>query len=288
MKKVLITGSSGFVGKKLTAALQDWGVDVVGFDLTDGKDINDDHAFNGVDAVDIVVHLAAKVFVPDAFKNAAEIYKANINGTINALEYCREHAVKRFVYTSSYVYGNPEYLPIDENHPTKISNPYGRSKLIGEIICMGYCQDYGIVPVILRPFNIYGPGQSRKFLIPMLVEKIVNDDCIAVNDLNPKRDFIYVDDVIDIYLRLLKNYPFLEPGIFNIGSGKSHSVKEIVDMLQDIAGTHKPTIETGMARKNEIPDCVADTTRIEQLLDFKPNIDIWEGLKKMVAMEMGR
>ena len=128
--RVLVTGSQGFVGKRLVKALNRCDMDVVEFDICNGKNILDASAFSGIDQVDIVIHLAAKIYVPDAFDRPDEVYRTNMIGTLNVLEYCRQKAVRKFIYMSSYVYGLPEYLPIDEKHVTNIQNPYGRSKLV--------------------------------------------------------------------------------------------------------------------------------------------------------------
>ncbi|MBF0456428.1 MAG: NAD-dependent epimerase/dehydratase family protein [Nitrospirae bacterium] len=281
---VLVTGSDGFIGRHLVKKLRDKGVAVEEFDITKGKDAADFKSFASIRKVDAVLHLAARTFVPDAFENPAPVYRENIGGTLNVLEYCRVNSIKKIVYASSYVYGRPERLPIDENHTTGIQNPYGRSKLIGEALCKGYYEDYGIVPVIFRPFNIYGPGQGRNFLIPSLIRQCLSDsDTIVVKDLLPRRDYIYIDDVTEAYVYAILDYNCTSPEIFNIGLGRSYSVEEIINKLQAIASTDKKIISEGQRRKNEIPDCVANAGKIIKTFGWNPKYDIDEGLRLTVS-----
>jgi nucleoside-diphosphate-sugar epimerase len=287
IRHVLVTGSSGFVGQKLLKRLRERGTSVIEADLAKGIDITQQRFIEEAETTDVVVHLAARMDVPFAFTNPLEIYKPNILGTLNVLEYCRLREVHKIVYTSSYVYGAPAYLPIDENHPTAIKNPYGRSKLVGEMLCMGYYEDFGIVPVILRPFNIYGPGQNESFLIPTIVRQIVLKDRITVKDLEPRRDYIYIDDIVDAYERAIFNYDVNQPSVFNVGYGISYGVWQIIDFCQDIAGTKKPIIIESKRRHNEIPDCIADIRKIKRELQWCPRTTIEEGLRQTMAYYRG-
>ena len=279
--RVLVTGSKGFVGKRLIKKLLKYDIEIIEFNICEGRDILDSYSFSDLESVDIAIHLAAKIYIPDAFDKPDEMYRTNMVGTLNVLEYCRLKSIKKIIYMSSYVYGLPEYLPIDEKHATNIQNPYGRSKLIGEMLCKGYFNDYGIGIVILRPFNIYGPGQSERFLIPSIVREALNDaPTITVRDLYPKRDFVYVDDVVDAIADAVIRTENQKPEIFNIGYGRSYSVEDIVNKIQHIAGTHKRVVCTNQTRKSEIPDCIADISKIKRHYDWKPLVGIDEGLKR--------
>ncbi|MBF0320452.1 MAG: NAD-dependent epimerase/dehydratase family protein [Nitrospirae bacterium] len=281
---VLVTGSSGFVGRSLVRKLKECGAHVEEFDIINGKDITDFKSFDSIKKADCVVHLAARTFVPDAFENPARVYRENIIGTLNVLEYCRTNSIKKIIYASSYVYGRPQRLPIDEKHPVAIQNPYGRSKLIGEALCGGYHEDYGIVPIIFRPFNIYGPGQGGDFLIPTLIRQALSaSDTIIVKDLLPRRDYIYIDDIIEAYVYAILSYKCAGPEIFNVGSGISYSVNDIINKLQKICQTNKKAISEGLERKNEIPDCTADTGKIRKAFGWAAKYGIDEGLRQTVS-----
>ena len=177
-KRVLITGANGFVGRHLVNALN--GMDS---SVTLLKDINGNSldirkkdliksSLDYLSDVDVIYHLAAIASVNSSYENPHDTYETNVLGTLNILELCRLYDINKIVYASSYVYGKPHYLPIDENHMTNPTNPYSRSKLIGEELCKSYHDDFGIECIVLRPFNIYGPGQRSDFLIPMIISCI--------------------------------------------------------------------------------------------------------------------
>jgi UDP-glucose 4-epimerase len=287
MPKVLITGSRGFIGARLVKRLREaFDVSVVEVDLKNGLDVTCRETFTGLEAVDVVVHLAADLFVPHAFENPGQVYRSNILGTVNVLDYCREKNVKRIIYASSYVYGTPVSLPVSEERETNIQNPYGRSKLIGEMLCAAYFTDYGIVPIILRPFNIYGPGQAEHFLIPRIIRQILTEDIVTVRDLTPRRDYLFVDDVVEAYIQaIFKCFP-KQPETFNVGLGRSYSVEEIIVMIQELAGTSKPVIAVGPVRQHEVPDCFADVTKITNQLSWSPKYNLGDGLKATIASYM--
>jgi UDP-glucose 4-epimerase len=279
IKKILITGSHGFVGNFLVNGFPDLDFEIIKIDQSDGIDITSWELIEKIESVDLVVHLAAIVFVPFAYENPRLMYKVNVQGTLNILEYCRLNDVKRFVFTSSYVYGQPKYLPIDEKHPTAPNNPYTRSKLIGEDLCRGYYEDYGLNCIILRPFNIYGPGQNENFVIPSIIKQLREQSKIKLQDPKPRRDFLYISDMVNMYLKTI-DYDKAGFEIFNVGSGVSYSVKEILDTLIDISG-HDPKIEfSGQSRKNEVMETRADINKAKEILDWKPKVSIDDGLRE--------
>lgn len=200
MKSALVTGSEGFIGKSLIKELRRNNIQMIGLDKVSGKDITKWSDIEPLPKIDVVFHLAALTFIPFCLRNPREVYEINLLGTLNILEYCRKFNAK-LVYASSYVYGTPEYLPIDEKHPLQAENPYTRSKIIAEKLCKSYHEDYNINIVILRPFNVYGPGQRSDFLIPLIIKQIKGNNKIQLKDPKPKRDFIYVKDISTVRLK---------------------------------------------------------------------------------------
>src|SRR5207237_1415928 len=148
--------------------------------------------------VHYVIHLAGKSFVPDSWKDPQEFMRVNAEGTRNVLEFCRKNNIP-LIFMSSYVYGIPVRLPIDENHPVTPSNPYAQSKYEAEKICIMYAEKYKIPVTIVRPFNIFGPNQPEHFLIPKIIQQAldVSSTRIELQDLSPRRDYIYMDDLLD-------------------------------------------------------------------------------------------
>jgi UDP-glucose 4-epimerase len=278
-KRVLVTGSNGFVGRYLVRRLREKGARVVEFDLVKDKDITRWEDFRNIRKIDVVFHLAAKTFVPHSQADPRSTYEINLVGTNNVLELCRLRG-SRLVFASSYVYGNPRYLPIDEKHPTAPTNPYARSKVMAEELCMAYHEEYGVPCVILRPFNIFGKGQSGHFLIPEIVRQLEAGDVVRLKDLNPRRDLLHVDDAVNAYVRA-GEYDKSGFEIFNIGYGESFSVREIAGKLIDFSGRKAKLESLRMRRKGEIRDTVADISKAARVLGWKPRITIDKGLKSL-------
>jgi len=282
-RRILVTGSEGFVGQHLVDRLNLLEATVIEADLACGIDLTDISFLDDLPPVDEVIHLAAKVYVPYAHENPSEVYRTNFLSTLNVLELCRRRGVNRLLYVSSYVYGQPKHLPIGENHPISFHSPYNRSKLLGEELCLGYYEDYGIVPIIFRPFNIYGQGQNIQFLVPTVIHQVLYEDEITVKDLSPKRDYIHVDDVIGAYILALSDNHIDKPEVYNLGSGQSYSVEEIIRLVLKLSEVKKEFVVAGDKRKAEVPDCYADISKAEKQLGWKPEISLSEGLGKMIA-----
>jgi UDP-glucose 4-epimerase len=264
-KKILVTGSSGFVGKNLVAELKRQDAEVSTLTDRSGRriDIRDQQIVKEMRDIDIVYHLAAITSVPLSFENPRETYEVNVLGTLNILEMCSQ----------------PQYLPINEKHQLQPTNPYARSKILGEELCRAYNTDFGLKCIILRPFNIYGVGQSRNFLIPSIIAQL---QCgkIELKDSEPKRDFIYISDVIDAYIKAGEFSGNFE--VFNIGDGRSYSVKEIVDKIIHLYGKEVKVEYRNERRKNEIMDTIADAKKAKEKLGWEPKVEIDKGLQDIL------
>ena len=277
---IAVSGSGGFVGSHLVCRLNELGANVIEIEHKKGLDIREFSQINKIGPFDIFIHLAAKTFVPDSYENPREFYFTNLIGTLNALELCRLRKA-RMVYASSYLYGVPLYLPIDESHPIRGFNPYSGSKIASEQLCERYHHDHGVNMTILRVFNIYGPHQNRKFLIPSIIEQAKKGK-VTLKDPTPKRDFVYIDDVIAAYIKAIEHNSN-SLNIFNIGSGESFSVKEIVaEILQNFTEDIQ-VIFTGEERASEVPDTIADITKAQELLGWTPHFPLSDGIRNCVA-----
>ncbi|MBA7537051.1 GDP-6-deoxy-D-mannose reductase [subsurface metagenome] len=277
-KTILITGSRGFVGSSLVKKLIDQNeYKIIEFDIQDGDVAT--HKFK-LEKIDHVIHLAGKTYVPDSWENPYSFYKTNFLGTANILELCREHKAS-ITHISAYVYGEPNYLPINEEHPLNGANPYMHSKINAESVCRFYAENYNVPTTIIRPFNLYGPNQSDHFLIPKIIKQVLSeDDVISVFSLSSKRDYIYIDDMIDALIKCLELKSDYQA--INIGSGISYSTKEIIDFCQNIAGTNKKVVSENIERKNEILDVVADVSKASEILLWKPHTSIEKGLTNII------
>lgn len=281
-KRVLITGENGFVGRHLVNGLKESGSSVVMLKDLDGNrlDIRKKEIFKSriddLRGIDVIYHLAARTSINSSYENPHATYETNVLGTLNILELCRLCDIDKIVYASTYVYGTPQYLPVDEEHRTDPLNPYSRSKLLGEELCRSYHNDFGIKCIIFRPFNIYGPGQRADFLIPEMISGLYRGE-VTLRDSEPRRDFVYIADMVDAYIKAGEYHGDFD--IFNIGCGNSYSVREIMDKIINIFGFDIRVTYKGERRKNEIMDCYADIKKAESLLGWCPHIDIDEGLR---------
>jgi UDP-glucose 4-epimerase len=278
--KVLVTGSEGFVGARLASALEAKGTLVWGLDISKGNDLCEPIVIPDEWDFDIVVHLAAIKSVPAAFADPHRFLRINYLATLNTLELCRRRQVP-IIYMSSYLYGTPQYLPIDEVHPLAPHNPYAQSKLLSEELCVSYNRDFGVEAVILRPFNLYGPGLYDDSLIPNVIRQIPSGR-VRLGDPEPKRDYLYVDDLCRAILACL-DIEKIGLRVYNLGSGQSISVGDITRKIIDISGC-KATIEfEGKRRQGEVMDCVADIGKASRELGWQPSTALDEGLRSMLC-----
>ncbi len=277
--KVAITGSNGFIGGYLVNKLSDINIPTVLIDQSTGIDILKMDQLTKVPKFDTLIHLAALTYVPDSYKRPHEFYLTNISGLINTIELCRLYNAK-MIFFSSYVYGVPQYLPIDELHPLSPFNPYAQSKIIGEEICQAYHRDFNVPIIIFRPFNIYGKGQHEDFIIPSILKQLKSGK-IRLKDPKPKRDYIHIEDIVDACLKALL-YSKTNFEIFNLGFGKSFSIAEIIDNIMQITQLKVEINFSNEVRPHEVQDTVACIKKANQLLDWYPTFDIYEGLKKLL------
>lgn len=280
MKKILVTGAEGFVGTKLSSKLRVLGYEVIGFDLNDG-DISQKDALHNLLGQDIsyTFHLAAKTFIPESWESPFDYYRINVMGTLNVLDFCHKSA-SGLTYISSYLYGQPDYLPIDEKHPLKAYNPYTHTKVLAEDICQFYAKNFNLKITVIRPFNLYGPGQAKKFLIPEIIGKIydLNTTAVEMMELSPKRDYVYIDDFIDALILSMQ----APRGIYNIGSGCSVSVEEIVGNILLLTGVKKEIRSQEVKRPNEIYDLYADNRKAKNELGWGPKTKFTDGLSACI------
>jgi len=275
--KILVTGARGFVGSHLVPRLCALGHEAAGFDIEQG-----DLARTMPEAdADAVIHLAARSSVVESWNDPPSFYEANVLGTVRMLEFCRRRGAQ-LVLVSSYVYGRPRYLPVDEDHPLEAFNPYGHSKILAEEAARYYSRAFAVPLAIVRPFNLYGPGQSRQFLVPTLIEQVLDParPSIEVMDARPRRDFLFIGDFIDLLARLADTG---RQGVFNAGSGASTSIGELVRLLCELAGVDKPLVDLGKPRAEEVLDMYAAVGRARAELGWQPRTPLREGLALTLA-----
>ena len=277
MQKVVVTGGAGFIGSNLVDKLINMGVEVHIIDnLSTGKKENinpkatfhecdisnmfpeDGHAYFPIydlfKEIDTVFHLAATPQVQYSIENPTD--NNNLHSLINMLNISNKLGVKRFIFSSSSaVYGNPKYTPIDENHPLNPLSPYALHKLIGEQYCKLYSEIYNLDTVCLRYFNAYGdrmPSEGAyKSVISVFKEQYNNKQPLnIVNDGEQKRDFVNVKDIIKANILAATTTKKHNGDIFNVGTGQAYTVNEIADMF----GGDKKYGEKRIEPKNSIAE----------------------------------
>ena len=282
MSKVLVIGASGFIGRALAASLRVQGLDVVPVDSSVG-DIADRETLATFAHLDIahVFHLAGKTFVPDSWDDPQAFCQTNVLGTLNVLEFCRRKHIP-LTYVSAYIYGHPDSLPIAESSEIRPSNPYALTKRLAEEVCEFYASAYDLPVTTIRPVNVFGIGQAKHFLIPSIIDQVLGTGKeIVVMDLAPRRDYVYLEDLVAaLFATLDKTGGY---GVYNIGSGISLSVQEVIDIVQNVAGTKKKIVCENIIRTNELMDVIADISKAERVLRWQPEHSFRAGIEKIVT-----
>jgi nucleoside-diphosphate-sugar epimerase len=276
--KVLVTGADGFIGSHLVKALRRGGLPVREHSMMHGNIASCQLEF---DDVGHVFHLAGKTFVPESWEAPRAFYEVNVLGAVNVLEFCRRHGAS-ITLVSSYVYGQPRWLPIGEDHPLQAANPYSHSKIMAEDVARYYAAQFHVAATIVRPFNIYGPGQADHFLIPKILKQALDPDLdrITIADLRPRRDYLYVEDLVSL---LQATMDCQSGSVFNAGSGRSVSVAELIDLINNSLPKKKPICSEERFRPDEVMDVVADIFHAENDLKWHPKVDLAQGLQQTIA-----
>jgi len=302
-RTIAVTGGMGFIGSWIAEALCGKNMVRVLDNFSSGNpanlakvkkavrivrcDIRDAGKVSaGLKGTDMVFHQAANIMIPVSVKDPVFDANVNILGTMNVLEACRKNDVKRLVFaSSSAVYGEVEYLPINEDNIPNPKSPYACSKMAAEFYTRLYWQLYGLETVCLRYFNVYGPRQNPDSpysgVISIFSKRLAeNKPIIVYGDGNQTRDFVNVKDVVAANLLAAESDEAIGRAI-NIGSGKSVSINKLAETMQKAAG-RKATVGHEEARPGDIRHSVADIGLAKKTLGFKPQIALEDGLKELV------
>jgi UDP-glucose 4-epimerase len=294
---IVVTGGSGFLGSHLASHLVETGKDVRIVDISPPPmgvgaefvrvsildSLRLSKMFAGADAV---VHLAALVDVNASVADPFSDFQVNSQGTLNVLEAARHAGIEKIVYASSAaVYGDPVAVPVKETHPAKPLSPYGLSKLTGERYVLMYNKLYGMKNIAIRPFNIYGQGQSAASPYSGVITKFAEalsegKQPVIYGDGEQTRDFVHVDDVASAFALALDCNHGFETGI-NIGSGKQVAILDLLEKMCSAAGK-TPNPKFLNARKGDIKRSVADITLARERLGFEPKMQLEQGLTELV------
>lgn len=304
METVLVTGGAGFIGSWTVELLVKKGYSVVVLDnLVNGSidnisgvldkivfvegDILDRDLLKNLFkkySIESVIHLAALTSVEESYKEPMKYFRVNVEGTLYLLEEARRNDVERFVYASSAaVYGDPRYIPIDEEHPINPVNFYGASKASGELLVNTYWRNYGLSTISLRYFNVYGPRMKKgpySGVIYKFIERALNGEpFIIYGDGLQTRDFIYVEDVARANIIALESR---KNGVYNIGTGKSVSIKELAYTIAKLLGIGEPRIVYEKPRLGDIRHSCASIEKAIKDLMWSPRVELVDGLSMTI------
>lgn len=299
MQKVIVTGGAGFIGSYIVHALVERGYDVHIIDNLSASKKENAHPQATLHIVDIreietliplfkdalcVFHEAAMPQVQYSIENPIETHNSNVNGTLNVLEACRTHGVKRVVFaSSSAIYGNQEIMPVTEamGNIAEPLSPYGAHKAIGEVYMKLYACLYGLETVCLRYFNVYGKGQSAvgsyASVIPRFVEfKKKGEPLPIVGDGTNRRDYVHVSDVVRANLQAMNSEKVGSGEVINIGTGKSFSVNYIAELVDGETVHIPPRIEP--------KESLADISQAKLLLDWEPEVVLPDAIQDIMSI----
>jgi UDP-glucose 4-epimerase len=306
MEKVLIFGGAGFIGSNLAEKLIKRGYQVFVYDNFSGGQITNLKLLSSAQIIkgdilnyggisncikkvqpNTIFHLAAIHYIPDCNKNPKKTYRVNVDGTRNILTAIS--ALNRkplFVFISSAaVYANSQNA-LKESDKTGPICIYGKTKLFGEKITKKICEKKQIPFVIIRLFNVYGPNDGIPHVIPKIIAQIKERrKSMELGNLQPKRDFIYVDDVSDALYKILILKP--KGRIYNLGTGKEYSIKNIAERFIKILQNKNLRVITkqNLLRKKERLNLKADIAKIRKELRWRPKISIDRGTKTLLEKE---
>jgi len=293
--KILITGGAGFIGSNIARMGVSKGYEIIVLDnlstgyeenlqglsikFVKGDVLNNQLLTELASGIDCIFHLAASVGNIRSIENPYADVQANYLGTLNVLEAARVNKVTRVIYSSTAAgYGEPRYLPVDEDHPFNPDSPYGVTKIAGEKLALCYGRNYGIKVTCLRYFNAYGVNQRYDAygnVIPIFATRFRKKQSITIfGDGNQTRDFINVKDIARAnWLALEKDVA----GYFNIATGQRTSIIELIKILQNVSGIN-PELNFYPPRKGEVLHSVASIEKAQAAFGYLPEVTLADGL----------
>ncbi|MFX0047385.1 MAG: GDP-mannose 4,6-dehydratase [Candidatus Hermodarchaeota archaeon] len=305
-KKILITGSEGFIGSHLVETFLKEDCEIKAFVYYNAfnsrgwldtlpkenieklefffGDIRDPYAVReAVKDVDVICHLAALIGIPYSYIAPESYINTNILGTSNLLQAARDFNTEKIIVTStSETYGSALYTPIDEMHPYQPQSPYSASKIAADNITLSYFYSFNLPVSIIRPFNTYGPRQSSRAIIPTIITQILkNQEDLKLGNLNPMRDLTFVLDTCDAYIKMCKK-DNLEGEIINIGNSSEISIRDLANTIKNLMNSEIKIVSESIRvrpEKSEVNRLLADITKARKLLGWEPKYTLTEGLK---------
>lgn len=308
-QKVLVTGATGFIGSHLVERLVELGAQVRAFTQYNSQNnigllnMLPDNIREEIEVVwgdvkeiesvektasgcGIVFHLASLVGIPYSYLHPQEVVMTNTIGALNVLICSRENGIEKTVITStSEVYGTARYVPIDENHPLQGQSPYSASKIAADKLAESFYCSYNLPVAICRPFNTYGPRQSMRAVIPTIITQALTKDEIHLGALSPTRDFTFVADTVEGFIRIAES-PRSVGEVINIGSGFEISIGDLAAKVCSLVGRDVPIVSEEQRKrpdKSEVNRLYADNRKAKELVGWEPHVSLDDGLQRTIS-----
>ncbi|MBI3126054.1 MAG: SDR family NAD(P)-dependent oxidoreductase [Candidatus Tectomicrobia bacterium] len=305
---VLVTGAGGFIGSHVVEALVAEGRHVRAFvrytgrqeigalrfvpketlekiEIIQGDLRNFDSVMRAMKDARWVIHLGALISIPYSYVSPEETVLCNVVGTLNVLQAARTAGVERVVHTSSSeVYGTARYVPMDESHPLQGQSPYSASKIGADKLAESFHRSFGVPVVTIRPFNVFGPRQSTRAVIPTIITQILRGKDLHLGSLHPTRDFTYVDDTASAFL-MAATVPSILGRKINVGNGQEVSIGDLVSLIAELMGKEVRVVQDAERIRpgaSEVERLYADSSLARNLLGWEPKIGLEEGLRKTI------
>ena len=284
-----MTGSSGFIGSYLVPQLLKQNYKVFGISKRKQKSFKN-FISHSMDISKItnsklqnnfskIIHMAALSDVDYCNLNPSKCYEINVNGTQKMLEIARKNDAEFIFLSSSHIYGNSKNLPLSETESSLPLSHYASSKKMSEILCETYALTYGLNIQIARIFSVYGPNSSKSNFIFNVINQVIHDSQIILGNITPKRDFIFIDDVITGLLNII-NSKKKGCNIYNLGTGKSTSIIDLIDLVLNFSNKKMRVIsKKDKIRKNDVLEVCANISKMNSQFNWKPQVSLKKGLE---------
>ena len=308
-KTVLVTGAGGFIGSHLVEALirlncrvravvhynsfGTWGwLDSLPKELLDrmeifSGDIRDPNGMlKAMEGTSVVFHLAALIGIPYSYHSPDVYVDTNLKGTLNMLQAARHTGIERIIHTStSEVYGTAQFVPITEEHPVNPQSPYAATKAGADFLALTFHRSFGLPVAVVRPFNTYGPRQSARAIIPTIITQILSGKTtVTLGATQPTRDLNYVDDTVNGFIQAAAADRAIGE-VIHLGTHREIPIGDLAHTIAGIIGVQvsiRSVDERKRPEKSEVERLWADNTKAANILGWKPEHTLEEGLRKTV------
>jgi dTDP-glucose 4,6-dehydratase len=313
-RTVLVTGAGGFIGGHLAVELVRRGarvraltqynsrddrgtlswfepatvreIEVVAGDLRDAESVS-----QAVAGTDMVFHLGALIAIPYSYVNPRSFFETNVLGSFNVAQSALAAGVERVVHAStSEAYGTAQTVPITEEHPLEAQSPYSASKIGADKLMESFHRSFDLPATVVRPFNTYGPHQSRRAIVPTIISQALAGDRLRLGSLEPRRDLTFVSDTVAGFIAAAEA-PAALGRTLQLGTGTDVSVGELVDMVAGLVGRDL-AVDVDQARvrpaKSEVMRLISDPRLALELTGWSPRVGLQEGLRRTIEWLEGQ